>query len=37
MDKHTIPKEDWKKTPSSVKGLVKQLVTTLKAVIPDES
>ena len=33
----TIPKEDWEQTPSSVKSLVKQLVSTLKVVIPDES
>jgi len=37
MYNETIPKEDWEQTPSSVKGLVKQLVSTLKAVIPDES
>ena len=35
--KETIPKEDWEQTPSSVKSLVKQLVSTLKVVIPDES
>ena len=37
MNSETIPKEDWEHTPSSVKGLVKQLVSTLKAVLPDES
>jgi len=35
--KETISKADWDKTPKTVKKLVKQLVTTLKAVIPDES
>tara|TARA_Y100001963_G_C6720378_1_gene418858 strand:+ start:120 stop:233 length:114 start_codon:yes stop_codon:yes gene_type:complete len=37
MDNETIPKEDWEHTPNTVKSLVKQLVSTLKAVIPDES
>jgi hypothetical protein len=32
-----INKTDWDKTPDSVKKLVKQLVGTLKAVIPNES
>jgi|TARA_Y100000294_G_scaffold12101_1_gene11000 hypothetical protein len=28
-----IPKADWDKTPKSVKGLVKQLVSTLEKVV----
>ena len=34
---NNITEIDWNNTPKSVKELVKQLVTTLKAVIPDES
>jgi len=37
MENETISKTEWDTTPSSVKSLVKKLVSTIKAVIPDES
>ena len=37
MNNKSIPVKDWEETPTSVKSLVKQLVSILKVVIPDES
>ena len=35
--KPIIEKADWERTPKSVKRLVKRLVDTVRAVLPDES
>ena len=34
---YNISKTDWDKTPKTVKKLVKRLVDTVRAVLPDES